>query len=64
VGRTPYFEGRGLTTDQRFSYFDSPSHGGTVNEVVETSGLSGFFEYMRAQSADWTGKDPIRTIEV
>ncbi len=64
LGRTPYYQGRGLTADQRFSYFDSPSHGGTVNEVVETSGFGGFFEYMRAQSVDWDGADPIRTIEV
>jgi hypothetical protein len=64
LGRAPYFEGRGLTTDQRFSYFDSPSHGGTVNEVVETSGFGGFFEHMRAESARWDGSDPIRTIEV
>jgi Glyoxalase/Bleomycin resistance protein/Dioxygenase superfamily len=63
-GRTPYFEGRGLTYDQRFSYFDSPAHGGTVNEVVETSGFGGFFDYMRAQSAGWDGSDPVRTIEV
>ena len=63
-GRIPYYEGRGLTADQRFSYFDSPSHGGTVNEVVETSGFGGFFEYMRAQSAAWDGTDPIRTIEI
>ena len=63
-GRTPYFEGRGLTADQRFSYFDTSSHAGTVNEVVETSGLGGFFQYMQAQSSGWDGKDPIRTIEV
>ena len=62
-GRIPYYEGRGLTADQRFSYFDSPSHGGTVNEVVETSGFGGFFEFMRAQSAEWDGTEPIRTIE-
>jgi hypothetical protein len=62
-GRTPYYEGRGLTADQRFAYFDSPTHGGTVNEVVETSGFGGFFEHMREQSAAWDGKDPIRTIE-
>jgi hypothetical protein len=64
LGRTPYYRGRGLTADQRFSYFDSPSHSGTVNEVVETSGFGGFFQYMRAQSVDWDGADPIRTIEV
>jgi hypothetical protein len=63
-GRLPYYQGRGLTADQRFSYFDSPSHVGTVNEVVETSGFGGFFEHMRAQSADWDGTDPIRTIEI
>jgi hypothetical protein len=63
-GRTPYYEGRGLTADQRFAYFDSPSHGGTVNEVVETSGFGGFFEHMRAQSASWDGTDPIRTIDI
>jgi Glyoxalase/Bleomycin resistance protein/Dioxygenase superfamily len=62
-GRTPYYEGRGLTPDQRFSYFDSPSHAGTVNEVVETSGFGGFFEHMREQSAGWDGTNPIRTIE-
>lgn len=63
LGRTPYYEGRGLTHDQRFSYFDSPSHGGTVNEVVETSGFGGFFEHIREQSAGWDGSDPIRTIK-
>jgi hypothetical protein len=63
-GRSPYYEGRGLTAEQRFSYFDSPSHGGTVNEVVETSGFGGFFDFMRAKSADWDGSDPIRTIEM
>lgn len=62
-GREPYYEGRGLGLDQRFSYFDSPSHGGTVNEVVETSGFGGFFEHMQAQSAEWDGTNPIRTIE-
>ena len=64
LGRTPYFEGRGLTPDQRFSYFDSPSHPGSVNEVVETSGFGGFFEHMRDQSAGWDGTNPIRTIEM
>ena len=63
-GRTPYYEGRGLTADQRFSYFDSSSHGGTVNEVVETSGFGGFFDYMKAQSVDWDGSDPVRTIDL
>jgi hypothetical protein len=63
-GRTPYYEGRGLTADQRFAYFDSPSHGGTVHEVVETSGFGGFFEHMRAQSAKWDGTDPIRAIDI
>jgi len=63
-GRTPYYEGRGFTTDQRFAYFDSPSHGGTVNEVVETSGFGGFFEHMHAQSVGWDGTDPIRTIDI
>jgi len=62
-GRTPYYEGRGLTADQRFSYFDSPTLGGTVNEVVETSGFGGFFEYMKAQSVGWDGTDPVRTID-
>jgi Glyoxalase/Bleomycin resistance protein/Dioxygenase superfamily len=62
--RTPYYEGRGLTADQRFSYFDSPSQRGTVNEVVETSGFGGFFDYMRAKCAQWDGTDPIRTIEM
>jgi Glyoxalase/Bleomycin resistance protein/Dioxygenase superfamily len=62
-GRLPYYQGRGLTADQRFSYFDSPSHGGTVNEGVETSGFGGFFEFMKAQSVGWDGTDPIRTIE-
>jgi len=64
MGRLPYYEGRGLTVQQRFSYFDSPSHAGTVNEVVETSGFGGFFDFMRAQSAQWDGRDPIRTIEI
>lgn len=63
-GRIPYYQGRGLTADQRFSYFESPSHGGTVNEVVETSGFGGFFDFMKAQSAGWDGTDPIRTIEI
>jgi hypothetical protein len=63
-GLIPYFQGHGLTADQRFSYFESPSHGGTVNELVETSGFGGFFEFMRAQSVGWDGSDPVRTIEV
>jgi hypothetical protein len=63
-GRNPYFQGYGLTPDQRFSYFESPSHGGTVNELVETSGFGGFFEFMRAQSVGWDGSDPVRTIDL
>jgi hypothetical protein len=63
-GRTPYYEGRGLTAEQRFAYFDTASHGGTVNEVVETSGFGGFFDHIRAQSVGWVGSDPIRTIEI
>jgi hypothetical protein len=63
VGLTPYWEGRGMTADQRFAYFDSPSHGGSVLEVVETAGLAGFFDYIKAQSAGWDGTDPVRVIE-
>jgi len=63
LGRQPYFEGRGLGTDQRFAYFEGESNDvGTVNEVVETVGLGGFFDYMRARCADWDGAEPIRTI--
>jgi Glyoxalase/Bleomycin resistance protein/Dioxygenase superfamily len=63
-GFSPYYQGRGLSAEQRFSYFDSPSLGGTVNEVVETSGFGGFFDYMKAQSVGWDGSEPIRTIDL
>jgi hypothetical protein len=63
-GRVPYYQGRGMSEDQRFSYFDSPSLGGTVDEVVETSGFGGFFDYMLAQSQRWDGSEPIRTLDL
>ena len=63
AGLTPYWQGRGMTVDQRFAYYDSPSHGGSVLEVVETTGLAGFFDYIKAQSAGWDGTDPVRVVE-
>ena len=63
-GRRPCFEGRGLTREQRFSYFDSGSHGGTVSELVEATGFRDFFAYMQAQCDGWDGSDPVRTLEV
>jgi len=63
-GRLPCFEGQGLTAEQRFSYYDSDAHGGTVSELVEASGFRGFFDYMQAQSAAWDGTDPVRTLEL
>jgi hypothetical protein len=62
-GDAPYYEGRGLTADQRFAYFDSPVHGGTVYELVETAGLNAFFDHIRRECEGWDGTDPIRTIE-
>ncbi|HUI02661.1 MAG TPA: VOC family protein [Acidimicrobiales bacterium] len=62
AGLVPYWEGRGMTADQRFAYYDSP-HGGTVHEIVETAGLGAFFDYMKAESSRWDGADPVRTIE-
>ena len=59
-GRRPYFEGRGLTEDQRFAYFDADAHGGTVSELVETASLGKFFGYMHHQCATWDGSDPVR----
>ncbi|MGA2520548.1 MAG: VOC family protein [Acidimicrobiales bacterium] len=61
-GRRPYFQGRGLSEDQRFAYFDPDAHGGTVSELVETAGLAGFFGYMRDTCATWDGSDPVRVI--
>jgi hypothetical protein len=62
-GRLPYYEGRGLGADQRFSYYESGAHDGTVGELVETAGFGSFFSYMRAQCDAWDGADPVRTIE-
>jgi hypothetical protein len=62
-GDAPYFEGRGLTADQRFAYFDSSAHGGTVYELVEASGLAAFFDHIRSACQTWDGTDPVRTIE-
>ena len=65
VGRLPFYEGRGLTDEQRFAYFEAGSNtAGTVNEVVEVTGFGAFFTYMRGECAAWNGADPIRTIEV
>ena len=63
-GHEPYYQGWGLTPDQRFCYFDSAAHGGTVLELVETAGLGAFFDHIRSQSLAWDGTDPIRTIEI
>ena len=61
-GMEPYFGGRGLTEKQRFCYFDTESHGGTVSEVIETAEIGAFFDVIRAAGADWDGSDPIRTV--
>ena len=63
-GHEPFWEGRGLSADQRFAYFDSPSHGGTVYELVETAGLGAFFDYIKSVCATWDGSEPVRTIEL
>jgi hypothetical protein len=63
-GRHPCFEGRGMTPDQRFSYFGCDNLDGTVHELVEVAGLGGFFTYMRDHCATWDGTEPIRVIEV
>ena len=63
TGREPYYAGRGMTPDQRFAYFDSTVHGGTVLELVETAGLGAFFDHIKRTCASWDGTDPVRTIE-
>jgi hypothetical protein len=61
-GIEPYFGGRGLTEKQRFCYFDTETHGGTVSELIETVEIGGFFDVIRAAADDWDGSDPIRTV--
>jgi len=64
AGRTmePYFEGQGLTAKQRFSYFDTETHGGTCSEIIETVEIGGFFDIIRRAAADWDGAEPVRTV--
>jgi hypothetical protein len=61
-GLEPYFGGQGLTARQRFCYFDTESHGGTVSELIETVEIGGFFDGIRRAAADWDGSDPVRTV--
>ncbi len=61
-GWEPYFGGRGLTERQRFSYFDTETHGGTCSEIIETVEIGGFFDVIRAATVDWDGSDPVRTV--
>ena len=63
-GVRPCFEGRGLTPEQRFSYFDTGSHSGTVSELVEATGFRDFFAFMRGACESWDGTDPVRTLEL
>jgi hypothetical protein len=63
-GHEPYYEGRGMTSDQRFAYFDSTVHGGTVYEVVETAGVGAFFDHIRTVCATWDGSEPVHTIKL
>jgi hypothetical protein len=61
-GMEPYFGGRGLTEKQRFSYFDTETHGGTCSELIETVEIGGFFDVIKAAAVGWDGSDPVRTI--
>jgi hypothetical protein len=61
-GMEPYFGGRGLTEKQRFSYFDTETHGGTCSELIETVEIGGFFDIIRAAADGWDGSDPVRTV--
>jgi hypothetical protein len=61
-GLAPYFGGRGLNERQRFSYFDTETHGGTASELIETVEFGAFFDVIRAAAADWDGSEPIRTV--
>jgi len=64
AGRHPFYEGHGLSADQRFAYFEVGSNtGGTVEEVVELAGLGGFFDHIRLTCTGWDGADPVRRIE-
>jgi hypothetical protein len=62
LGLEPFFGGRGLTEKQRFSYFDTETHGGTCSELIETVEFGGFFDAIRAAAADWDGSDAVRTV--
>jgi len=62
-GHEPFWEGRGLSADQRFAYFDSSAHGGTVYELVETAGLGPFFDHIKTVCDTWDRREPVRTIE-
>jgi hypothetical protein len=61
-GMEPFFGGRGLTENQRFSYFDTETHGGTCSELIETVELGGFFDAIRRAAEGWDGSDPVRTV--
>jgi hypothetical protein len=61
-GMEPFFGGRGLTEKQRFSYFDTETHGGTCSELIETVEFGGFFDAIRNAVSGWDGSDPIRTV--
>lgn len=63
-GLTPYYEGQGLTEDQRFAYFESGADDGTVLELVETASIAAFFDFIRARSESWDGVAPVHVIEL
>jgi hypothetical protein len=47
----------------RFAYFDTQTHPGSIVEVIETSGATGaLFESIEAAARHWDGSDPIREI--
>jgi hypothetical protein len=61
-GLEPFFGGQGLSDRQRFSYFDTETHGGTCSEIIETVELGGFFDAIATAATDWDGSNPIRTV--
>ena len=61
-GLDPCFVGRALSDHQRFCYFDTAGHGGTVCELIEVAEFAAFFDHIRDQSARWDGSEPVRTV--
>jgi hypothetical protein len=49
--------------DNRFAYLSTKSHGGTVVELSEVSGIKGqLFAHIANVAATWDGTNPIRTL--